>query len=435
MRAPEVSRGSWEIVRTRLGLSGRFRALAHRNFRLYWTAQLISLTGTWMQTLAQGWLMYRLSASPFLLGLLGFAQFVPVLLFALPAGVLADYVDKRRLIITTQSLMLAQALALAAATSAGVVTPGIVLVLAFVFGTINAFDLPGRQSFVVEMVGKEDLPNAIALSSIVFNSARIVGPAVAGIAVATLGEEGCFWINAASFVPVLAAMVAMTALPRARDESDAGPWERLREGVGYAWRTRPIRRLLLLIALMGGLGFQYMVFLPVYAREILHSGAETYGMLVSAFGVGSLLSGLSMTRKLDRWGLRRNLLLGLFIASAGMITFARSRLLPLSMAGGFASGFGLILYVASTSTLIQLTTEDRYRGRVMSLYTLMFIGTAPIGSLISGTIAQRVGAPAATTFSGVVLLLGAVWVGYRLRVRALREAAGEVSVPGPEPMG
>ena len=416
-------------------IGGNFRALAYRNFRLFWIAQFISLTGTWMQMMAQGWLMYRLSASPFLLGLLGFSQYVPVLLLALPAGVVADLVNKRRLILITQILMLAQAVALAAVTSAGTVTPWMVLVLAVVLGTVNAFDMPVRQSFIIEMVGKEDLGNAIALSSMAFNGARIVGPALAGIALAAIGEAGCFWLNAVSFVPVLAALAMMTALRESRESRDAHPWVHLREGVRYAWRIPAIRNLLLLLAFMSGFGFQYMVLLPVYARDILGSGSEIYGALVSAFGVGSVLGALSLTRRLDRWGLRRNLLLGLGIAAIGMIAFARSTILWLSLAAGFAAGFGLILYVASTNTLVQITTEDRYRGRVMSLYTLMFLGTSPLGSLAAGAIAQRAGAPAATMISGVILLLGAIWIAYRLRVIAVREAAGEVTVPGPEPPG
>jgi MFS family permease len=423
------------VASAALPRAGTFRALRHRNFRLFWAAQLVSLTGTWMQTVAQGWLMYRLSGSPFLLGLLGFAQFLPVMLFALPGGVVADLTSKRRLLLATQTLMLVQAAALAALTTLGLVEPGTLLVLAFAFGVVNAFDLPARQSFVVEMVGKEDLGNAIALSSTAFNAARIAGPAAAGVVVAKVGEAGCFWINAASFAPVMAGLAAMRALvPTSGGGLDEGtPWERLRDGVRYALATGPIRSLLVLLGIMAGFGFQYMVLLPVYARDILGSGAGAYGMLVSAFGVGSLVSAFILARGPDRPGLRRGLLVGLTAAAAGMLVFARSRWLPLSLAAGFASGFGLILYVASTNTLIQLTTEDRYRGRVMSLYTLLFIGTAPLGSLTVGALAQRAGAPPATTFSGLVLLAGAIWVAHRLRKIALREAAGRVSVPGPEP--
>src|SRR5258706_105039 len=298
-------------------LAARFRSLGHRNFRLYWIGQLVSLVGTWMQSVAQGWLMHRLTDSAFMLGLLGFMQSLPVLLFSLWAGVVADRVDKRRLLYLTQGAALLQAAVLAAAVLNGAVRPWMVLALAFVFGVINAFDLPVRQSFLVELVGKEDLSNAIALNSAAFNAARVIGPA---------------------------------------------------------------------------------------------------------------FSDVRLTQALDRWGFGRNLLLGLSTAGIGLAIFAWSRTLPLSIAGGFLAGFGLIVYVASTNTLLQQTTEDRFRGRVMSLYTLMFVGTAPIGALASGAIAQRWGAPLATSFSAVVLLGGALWVSYRLRVLAARE-----STPTPEP--
>ena len=406
----------------REALASRFRALRHRNFRLFWTGQLVSLIGTWMQSVAQGWLMHRLTGSAFMLGLLGFLQFLPVLLFSLWAGVVADRVDKRKLLLITQTTALLQATTLALVVTTGVVTPGMVLGLALVFGIFNAFDLPARQSFLVEMVGKEDLSNAIAMNSAAFNTARVLGPAVAGVLVATVGEAGCFWINAASYLAVLASLARIKLPERERVEQPGRALTRLSEGLRYATSVKPIRNLLLLLGVMAGLGFQYMVLLPVYAREILHAGPEAYGLMVSAFGLGSLISAVWMTRRLDRWDLRRNLLIGLSLAGVGMGMFAWSRTLPLSLAMGFLTGFGLILYIASTNTLLQLTTEDRYRGRIMSLYTLMFIGTAPIGAIVSGVIAQRFHAPIATSFSAMVLLSGAVWVAYRLRVLAAREA-------------
>jgi MFS family permease len=342
-----------------VSLTSRFRALTHRNFRLFWWGQMVSLIGTWMQSVAQGWLMHRLTGSAFMLGLLGFAQFLPVMLLSLWAGVVADRMDKRRLILTTQTLALIQAAVLAIVVSLGVVQPWMVLVLAFVFGIINAFDLPARQSFLVEMVGKEDLPNAIALNSAAFNSARVLGPAVAGVVMAAAGEGACFWVNAVSYLAVL-AMLARMDLPRYVAERAPGKdtLTNLREGVSYALGTRSIRNLLVLLGLTVGLGFQYMLLLPVYAREILHAREWGYGLLVSAFGLGSLASALLMTRQQDRRSLRRNLLIGLGSAGVGMGVFAWSRLLPLSLAMGLLAGFGLILYVASTNTLLQLTTED-----------------------------------------------------------------------------
>jgi MFS family permease len=305
-----------------------------------------------------------------------------------------------------------------------------VLVLAFVFGCINALDLPVRQSFVVEMAGKEDLSNAIALNSAAFNTARVVGPAIAGILLVTVGEAGCFWLNAVSYIAVIASVWRMDLAPRPSIRFDVRrAVEAMSEGIRHAKSVPALRNLLTLLGLTAGLGFQYMILLPVYVRDILKADARAYGLLVSAFGLGSLISAAWMTRSHDRWALRRNIFIGLFTAAIGMGTFAWSRTLPLSLAMGFLAGFGLILYVATTNILIQMSTEDRYRGRIMSLYTLMFVGTAPIGSLVSGSIAQRFSAPIATSLSAFVLLAGALWMFRRLRVLALREAAATTPEP------
>jgi MFS family permease len=399
-----------------------FRALRHRNYRLYWTGQIVSLIGTWMQSVAQAWLMHRLTASPLMLGLLGFMQFLPVLLLSLWAGVIVDSMKKRNLLFLTQSSFLVQALVLATVVSTGIVTPWMLLALAFAFGTINALDIPARQSFVVELVGKDDLSNAIALNSTAFNTARIVGPAIAGVLLATIGEAGCFWLNALSYTAVITSIWRMDLVSRPAIPFDARrAVATMIEGIRYARSVRPLRNLLTLLGLTAGLGFQYMILLPVYVREILKTDAKAFGLLVSAFGLGSLVSAVWMTRAHDRWALRRNLFMGLLAAAIGMGTFAWSRALPLSLAMGFLTGLGLILYVATTNTLIQLSTEDHFRGRVMSLYTLMFMGTAPLGALISGAIAQRFGAPVATSVSALVLFGGAIWMLRRLRVLSLRE--------------
>jgi MFS family permease len=402
----------------RESLATQFRSLRHRNFRLFWFGQLISVIGTWMQTVAQGWLMHRLTRSPLMLGLLGFCQFVPVTLFTLWAGVVVDRVDKRKLILATQSLMLIQAATLAALVSLRVVTPWMVLVLAFLFGVVNAFDLPARQSFLIEMVGKEDLSNAIALNSAAFNTARVFGPAVAGVLLATIGEAGCFWLNALSYIAVIAGLLWMSPIARVIREDVSATFM---DGVRYAWGMPQVRNLLLLLAIAAGLGFQYSVLLPVYADTLLHAGAQGYGLMMAAFGVGSLLSAMVMTRPLSRWDMRRNLRIGLASGGLGMGCFAWSRALPLTLAMGLLAGFGLILYVGSTNTMIQLIIEDHFRGRVMSLYTLMFIGTAPLGALLAGTIAQHAGAPVATSLCAVILLGSALWVSYRLRVIRARE--------------
>lgn len=398
-----------------------FRALRHRNFRLYWSGQLVSLVGTWMQSVAQGWLMHRLTSSAFMLGLLSFAQFIPVLPLALWAGAVADRMDKRRLLMITQALLLVQATLLALAVTTGVVQPWMVLVLALAYGCVNTFDLPARQSFVIEMTGREDLSNGIALNSAAFNTARILGPAVAGVMLATVGEAGCFWLNALSFVAVLAALAALRVPPRRAAPDPRSLRATLVDGVRYAWRTPSLRNLLVLLAICAGLGFQFNVLLPVYTRDILRAGPQAYGALLASFGVGSLLAAMRMTMKLDRWALRRHLLVGLVLGGVGFAGFAWVPVLPVMMVMGAVSGFGLILYVASTNVLIQMTTADEYRGRVMSLYTLMFVGTSPFGSLLAGTLAEHFGAPLATSACALVLLGGALWVSARLRAIAAVE--------------
>ena len=420
--------------------SDGFRALRHRNFRLYFTGQLISLIGTWMQAVAQGWLMHRLTSSAMMLGVLSFAQFAPVLPLALWAGVIADRSERRTVLLWTQSLLLAQAVALAIVVSMGVVRPWMVIALAIVYGIVNTFDLPARQTFVVDMTGKEDLSNGIALNSAAFNAARVLGPAVAGMLVATLGEAGCFWLNALSFVAVIVSLAMIRMSPRAVVPDASAPAaastaSTMREGLAYAWGSPSIRQLLMLLAVCAGFGFQYNVLLPVYARDVLHSGARTYGWLFSAFGIGSLAAALRMTVTRERWALRRHLLLGLLTGGLGLIGFAWWRWLPGMVSCAALAGFGLILYVSSTNILIQLTVEDRYRGRVMSLYTLFFVGTSPFGALLAGALAQRYGAPVATSACAIVLLGGALWVSVRLREIAAREAAARATVPEPEVAG
>jgi MFS family permease len=417
----------------RATLSDRFRALRHRDYRLFWTGQLVSLMGTWMQTVAQGWLMHRLTESPIMLGLLGFAQFLPVTLFALFAGVVADHMDKRRLILITQTFAMLQALTMAVVVSLGVVQPWMILALAFLLGAVNAFDLPGRQSFFIEMVGREDLSNAIALNSAAFNIARVLGPAVAGLLVGWVGEQACFWLNAVSFVAVIASLTRIRTPGR---PTEVGGLRQtlatLGDGVRYALDTPAIRNLLVLLGFAAGLGFQYMVLLPVYARDVLRVGPREYGLMVSAFGLGSLIAAVVMTRRMDRWALRRSLLLGLAASGIGMAVFAWSRALPLTLLMGLLSGFGFITYVATTNTLLQLTTQDRYRGRIMSLYTLMFVGTTPFGALLCGWIGQQAGAPVATSVCALILLAGALSVSHRLRVLAAREAERAPVAPDTE---
>lgn len=401
----------------------RFPALFSRNFRLYWIGQSISLIGTWMQSVAVGWLVWRLSHSPFLLGLVGVAMTLPILAFSLYAGVLADRFARRRVILVTQVFAMIQAFTLATLVTFG--TPRVEVVLAFVFvsGLINAFDLPARQSFVAETVDRADLPNAIALHSTIFNSARLLGPAFAGMVLATFGEALCFWINAFSFVAVLVALLRMDLpVPAARPAGESAV-ARMVEGVRYAFGDVRLRNLLVLLGTAGSLGFQYTVLLPVYAGSILNAGAAGYGGLMSAGGLGSLAAALYMTRKQSRRRLRRNLFIGLSAFGLALVAFSQSRIFGLSVAINVVAGFGMILYAASTNTLIQLTVKEEFRGRVMSLYTLMFIGTAPVGSFLLGTIAEHLGTPTATLASGTACAAGATWVFMRLRALAREEPA------------
>lgn len=399
----------------------RFPALLSRNFRLYWFGQGISLIGTWMQSVAVGWLVWRLSHSPFLLGLVGVAMTLPILAFSLYAGVLADRFVRRRVIVITQSLAMVQAFVLAALVTFGNPSVELVLGLVAVSGLINAFDLPARQSFISETVDRATLPNAIALHSTIFNSARLLGPALAGVVLATLGEAPCFWINAFSFVAVLWGLLRMD-LPETKPGGGGGPAvARMVEGVRYAWADTRLRHLLVLLGTAGSFGFQYMVLLPVYAGNILGAGAGGYGLLMSAGGMGSLVAALVMTRPQDRWRLRRNLFLGLASFGLALVAFSQSRVFAVSIAINAIVGFGMVLYAASTNTLIQLSVKEEFRGRVMSLYTLMFVGTAPAGSFVLGAVAEHFGAPAATLVSGLTCAAGATWVFLRLRALARAE--------------
>jgi len=401
----------------------RFPALYSRNFRLYWIGQGVSLIGTWMQSVAVGWLVWRLSHSPFLLGLVGVAMTLPILAFSLYAGVLADRFVRRRVILVTQLLAMIQAFVFAALVTFGTPRVEIVLGLVFVSGLINAFDLPARQSFVAETVDRAHLPNAIALHSTIFNSARLLGPAFAGMVLATFGEALCFWINAFSFVAVLVALLRMDLPSPAPRVNEGSAFARMFEGVRYAWGDSRLRNLLVLLGTAGSIGFQYTVLLPVYAGSILGTGAAGYGALMSAGGVGALAAALYMTRKQGRAGLRRNLFFGLAAFGMALVAFSQSRIFGLSAAINVVAGFGMILYAASTNTLIQLTVKEEFRGRVMSLYTLMFIGTAPAGSFLLGAIAEHLGTPTATLFSGAGCAAGATWVFFRLRTLARRDVA------------
>jgi MFS family permease len=408
--------------------SGAFRALRHRNFRLYFGGQFVSLIGTWMQSVAQGWLVLKLTNSALMLGVVSFAGYLPVLLVALFAGVIVDHADRRRLIVTTQVLLMLSAFILAALTWAGVVRVEHVIVLAALNGLVTAFDMPARQTFVVEMVGREDLPNAIAINSMVFNGARVIGPAIAGVLISAIGIAGCFFLNGLSYIAVIISLLLMELAARELPRIGSSMLQRLGEGFDYVWHHRASFYLLLLIAISAGFGMQYSVLIPVFARDILHGNARAYGFLLAAQGVGALLGGVVLASSRTPRGLRQNLLFGLLGSAAGIFVFGFSSAMWLSLLAQMVIGAGLLNYMATNNTMLQLFVSDELRGRVMSMYTLSFIGLAPLGSLEVGYLGERVspqiavaGAAAATLICGIILLA-------RLSVIAEAQAARDRTV-------
>jgi MFS family permease len=391
------------------------RAFQHRNYRLYFAGQLLSLMGTWIQTVAQSWLVYQLTGSAVLLGAVSFATQVPILMLAPLAGALADRRDRRLLIVVTQATLMCLALALAGLTLAGVVAVWHILVLAALQGIVNAFDMPARQSFVVEMVGKDDLPNAIALNSTMFNSARMIGPAVGGLLVALVGEGWCFLVNAASFLAVLAGLLRMKLKPPS-ESSPHGASGGVAEGLAFVARTEPFRSLLLLVALVSLAGMPFSVLLPVFAAT-LQAGPEGYGLLMGAVGVGALAGALRLAARDDVRRLERMPALATAGLALGLALFAQAPAFWLAAAALLMVGFCLITETATSNTLLQSLVPDRLRGRVMACYMMCFAGLAPFGALAAGAAAQRIGASATVTIGGGICLLGAL--SFHLRRRRL----------------
>jgi len=398
------------------------RALRHRNFQLFFSGQLISLIGTWMQTVAQAWLVYRLTGSSLQLGAVGFASQIPVFLIAPLGGTTADRTNRQRLIIGTQTASMLLAATLAWLTLSGRVQVWHIFVLAALLGIVNAFDIPGRQSFLVDMVGKEDLMNAIALNSSMFNGARVVGPAIAGILVAKIGEGWCFAANAISYVAVIAGLALMKVhcAPRAGKNS---PIEDIVEGFRWVNQTRIIRALLLLLGLVSLVGMPYTVLMPVFADKILHGGARGLGILMGTTGVGALLGALTLASKTGVKGLGRWVAWSCASFGASIFLFSFSRWFWLSAALLLPAGFSVMLQMACSNTLIQTMVPDQLRGRVMALYSMMFMGMAPFGALFGGALADRAGAPVTVAVGGIACALGALWYGRQLpelRVEARR---------------
>jgi MFS family permease len=391
-------------------VTGSFRALRHRNFRLFLAGQIVSLTGTWMQQVALGWLVYRLTRSAFLLGLVGFAGQIPSLFVAPFAGVWADRANRQRMIVATQALSMLQAVVLAGLVLTGAVRIGHVLALSLFLGIVNAFDIPARQSFLVEMVsGREDLANAIALNSSTFNAARLVGPSIAGAIIAAAGEGVVFVLNAVSYLAVLAGLLAMRLPPRPPASERAAPvWHTLREGVAYVTSFGPIRAILLLLSLVSLTGAPYAVLMPVFAAEVLHGDAHTLGFLVGAIGLGALCGALLLASRQTVRGLGRVIVVSVLGFGAALLGFSLSHRLWLSLVLVFFSGFALMVHMAASNTVVQTIVDDDKRGRVMSFYAAAFQGTMPLGSLLAGALAGLLGAPRTVQLGGIACLLGAL---------------------------
>jgi MFS family permease len=401
-----------------------YQVLRNRNYRLFWLGQWVSLIGTWMQTVTQAWLLTRLGASPLALGMLGAASSAPVLVLVLFGGLVSDHLDRRRVIIATQTLSLVQASLMAALTLAGIVRPWEIISLAAVLGAINAFDIPARQAFVVELVGAEHLPNAIALNSTGFNVARVVGPAIGGLLTAAVGEGVCFLVNAVSYLAVLWSLWQIALPARAAESRPIGGQRRaLAAGFSYVMQRPELRSILALVGVVSAISISYRNFLPAMARDVLRVGAWRYGLLMAAAGVGAGLGGFLLAGVRLRADRRRRLLpAGLACFGLSLGAFAMSRSFGVSLVLLAFAGAGGIIYFNATNTFVQLSADDRHRGRVMSLYTLMHQGTSTLGSLLLGMIANRFGTPAALE-AGAALCLGAMGV---YSGRGLLAAAGRV---------
>jgi len=411
------------------------RALRHRNFQLFFSGQLISLTGTWMQSVAQAWLVYSMTKSALLLGTVGFASQIPVFLFAPIGGITADRVNRQRLVIATQTASMILASILAWLTLSGRIHVWHIFVLAALLGVVNAFDIPGRQSFLIDMVGKEDLMNAIALNSSMFNGARVVGPAVAGILVARIGEGWCFAANAISYIAVLIGLLLMKvrSVPRISNRS---PIEDIIEGFRWVNRTKIIRSLLFLIGLVSLVGMPYTVLMPVFADKILHGGARGLGILMGATGVGALFGALTLAAKTGIKGLGRWVTITCATLGISLFLFSFSTSFWLSAALLLPCGYSMMLQMACSNTLIQTIVPDHLRGRVMSLYSMMFMGMAPFGAFFGGALANRIGAPMTVAVGGIACVFGAIWFGRalpELRIEARRLIVAQ-GLAGGEPV-
>ncbi|MFZ0884800.1 MAG: MFS transporter [Candidatus Acidiferrales bacterium] len=417
-----------------------FRSLRHRNFQLFFSGQMISLIGTWMQTIAEAWLVYRLTGSSLLLGTVGFVGRIPIFLFAPLGGLAADRWNRHKVVIGTQVASMILAFALAALTLLHIIRVWEIMGLAALLGVVNAFDVPARQSLLIEMVVREDLMNAIALNSSMFNGARIIGPAIAGILVARIGEGWCFFANAVSYIAVIIGLLVMKFESLRTASKDVSPYEHIVEGFRYVRRTKPILALVLLIGVVSLVAVPYSVLMPIFADQILHRGAHGLGILMGSAGVGALLGALTLAVRRGVHGLGR--VVGSAAAAFGisLALFAVSKSFWLSVALLIPVGYSVMLQMSSSNTLIQAMVPDELRGRAMAMYTMMFMGMAPLGSLFAGALADKIGAPWTVAIGGVGAFIGAlVFMHYlpslRFEARQLILAQGLSPVDPPEEIG
>ena len=389
-------------------VSRRFRAMQHRNFQLFIAGQLTSLIGTWMQTTAQLWLVYKLTGSAALLGVFGFANQVPMLFLSVIGGYVGDRYDRQRSVIATQTVSMILAFVLAALELTHRIHTWELILIAFLVGIVNAFDVPIRQAFFVQMVGKEDLPNAIALNSSIFNGARAVGPAIAGFAIVRIGEGWCFFLNGVSFLAVIVALLMMRNVRMVTKPSTDSPLKNFMQGFHFAMSDMPVRSALLLLSVLSLFGLQYAVFMPIYAHDILKGGAHTLGLLMSAAGVGAVLGALQFAARTHYKGLARWIAATAMTCAAGLIVFSRSHSFGLCTTVLLVVGFAATSQMAATNTLIQNRVPDELRSRVMAVYATMFMGVQPIGALLAGGVAKRYGAPLTLAIFGALVMLGSL---------------------------
>ena len=404
------------------------RALQYRNYRLCFTGQSISLIGTWMTRVATSWLVYRLTGSAWLLGIVGFSGQFPTFILAPFAGVWVDRMDRHRILVVTQVLAMLQSFALAVLTLGNWIVVWEIIALGAFQGLINAFDMPARQAFVIEMVeDKKDLSNAIALNSSMVNMARLIGPSLAGMVIAVAGEGYCFLIDGFSYVAVIASLLLMTIVLKApKVAARRNMLSEMHEGWKYVSGSRPTRSLLLMLALVSLVGMPYTVLMPIFAGDILHGGPHTLGFLMGSVGVGALAGAVALAARKSVLGLGRLIVIAACCFGGGLIAFSTSRIFPLSVALLFITGYGMMTQMASTNTILQTIARDQQRGRVMSYYSMAFVGMAPFGSLLAGSVAGSIGAPFTLLIGGVCCCVGALL--FALNLPELRKAVHPIYV-------